>query len=350
MVSAKRRALVVCPGRGSYTRSTLGWLSDRSSVVQSFLDTCDQFRLQNKRPTLREMDAASRFKASTHLVGENASLLTFACSMADFMEINRQEFEIVGVLGNSMGWYTALVAAGALSLNDGIRLVENMGQLQRGNKIGGQVLYPLQNDDWSVDQQRIELIESVLRQAQEEGHHAQWSIRLGSHGVLGADNSGVAFLMKNLPTIEQGGQSFPLQLAQHSAFHTSLMEEASSNALHLLPDLGLQAPRVALIDGTGFVHRPHWSCPQRLRHYTLVDQILRPYHFDTSLQTALQHCAPDVLILLGPGNSLGGPCASGLVRNHWRNLCSKDQLATVQESSEPAVLSFGHKQQREQIL
>jgi [acyl-carrier-protein] S-malonyltransferase len=40
--------------------------------------------------------------------GDNASLLIYACALADFAAIDRDRFEVVAVTGNSMGWYLAL--------------------------------------------------------------------------------------------------------------------------------------------------------------------------------------------------------------------------------------------------
>jgi tripartite-type tricarboxylate transporter receptor subunit TctC len=54
-------------------------------------------------------------------------------------QIDPARFEIVGVCGNSMGWYTALTAGGALPLADGVQLIETFGGWQRDNVIGGQV-------------------------------------------------------------------------------------------------------------------------------------------------------------------------------------------------------------------
>jgi hypothetical protein len=51
-----------------------------------------------------------------------------------------------------MGWYTALAVAGALSFDDGFRLVQTMSILQKESQEshgGGQILYPLVDDHWA---------------------------------------------------------------------------------------------------------------------------------------------------------------------------------------------------------
>ena len=52
-----------------------------------------------------------------------------------------------------MGWYTALAASGALPLDHAIRLIDTMGAYQARNVIGGQVLYPITDGDWRIDEQ-----------------------------------------------------------------------------------------------------------------------------------------------------------------------------------------------------
>lgn len=344
-MSEPKRALVICPGRGSYDRKAMGQLQERSPQAQAIIKACDEFRHAAGRPTVSDLDSAERYQTSRHVVGEHASLLTFACSMADFAEINRDKFNIVGVMGNSMGFYTALAASEALPLPDAIRLVDTMGAYQQKNIIGGQVLTPVCADDWSEDPSREAAINRVLLTLREQGHQAYWSIELGGFAVLGADASGVKALLTALPKEERGPRKFPLQLPLHSAFHTPLMAETSARAFQELGDLDFRPPTVPLVDGRGWVFRPHASDPQGLAEYTLGHQVTEPYHFTTSLRTALRYLAPDVVILLGPGNSLGGPSARIVVWEGWKGWKNRDDFDEAQRE-DPYLLSFGVSLQR----
>ena len=75
-----KRVVVVCPGRGSYSKETLGSLQSRSPAANAWLDACDAWRAANGRSTVRELDAAATYSGKLHVAGENASLLTFAKS------------------------------------------------------------------------------------------------------------------------------------------------------------------------------------------------------------------------------------------------------------------------------
>jgi malonyl CoA-acyl carrier protein transacylase len=302
------------------------------------------------RVTVRDLDALERFQATKHVAGEHASLLTFACSVADFHDLNQDRFEVVGVTGNSMGWYTALCVAGALPLAQAARLVEHMAAYQARNVIGGQVIYPLLDGDWNESEELETHIDNALAHVQSLGHVAEWSIRLGGYAVLGGDRPGVKALLEALPPQKRGDRTFPTQLPMHSAFHTSLMNETSDKALQALDDLNYRRPDVPLIDGRGVVHRPHTASLSALREYTLGHQVTRPFDYTTAVESALTHCAPDVVVLLGPGNSLGGPTAQVVVSKHWFGVGQRQDLRSTTPEQTHRLLSFGVAKQREHLV
>ena len=325
----KKRIAVVCPGRGSYSRDTLNSLVPSPSVTAA-----DLLRAGLGRPTPTEMDSAETYQSRLHVAGENASILTATCSLADADTL--RDVSVCAVLGNSMGWYTALIVAGALPLADGLRLVETMGQYQADNVIGGQVLYPLVDEDWHARPS------PELDRALYEIPDLYWSIRLGGQAILGGSEAAVAELLRRLPK----RKDYPVQLPLHSAFHTPLMAETSARAGHDLADLAWQAPRVPLIDGRGHVFRPRYA--DGIREYTLDAQVVEPYDFTTSVRVVLREYAPDALVLLGPGGNLGGPVAQALIAEGWRGLHAKADFTELQRT-EPFVLSMARADQRRLI-
>lgn len=337
-MSKPARALILCPGRGSYSRNTLGSLQ---GVDAPSLAPLDALRQALGRPTVRELDAAPRFSPRLHLAGEHASILTAGCSLADLDQLDPAKVRPVAVCGNSMGWYTALAAAGALSLEDGARLIETMGAYQIKNIIGGQIVYPLHGDDWTPDPDRIAAVEAAVAAIPD----LHWSIRLGGQAVLGGTDEALAAASEHLPTIE-GRYNFPLRLPKHSAFHTALLQPASDRARVDLADLNFQAPRLPLIDGQGQVYRPHHADPAALRAYTLGAQVTTPYDFTKMLRTALREYAPDIVLLPGPGGSLGGAIGQTMVQEGWRGISDKATFQAAQESDTPVLVSMARPEQR----
>ena len=60
---------------------------------------------------------------------------------------------------------------------------------------------------------------------------------------------------------------------------------------------------------------------------------------------ALKEFCPDLLVLLGPGNSLGGVVGQILIDNKWKGLESKKDFLDLQ-ASDPFMLSVGIPEQR----
>jgi malonyl CoA-acyl carrier protein transacylase len=343
-----KRALVVCPGRGSYERTSLGSLQDRSGSACAVIDAADAQRAAAGRVPITELDRRP-WRTADHVAGENASLLTAACSLADLADLDRERFTVVGLCGNSMGWYTALAAAGALPLPDALALIDTMGAWQADNVLGGQILYPVCDDDWRPDPTREAAVEAALAGAVAAGHGAWWSIRLGGHAVLGADDGGIRHLLAHLPRIETGSRTFPLQLPLHSAFHTPLLAPTRDRAVRALADLGWRPPSVPLTDGRGYTFRPFSADPAALRDYTLDHQVVRTFDLGAAVASALAHTAPDVVVALGPGNPLGGPLARILVGAGHFGLRSRAAFEERQ-ARDPVLLSFGLGPQRAQLV
>ena len=148
----KKTALVVCPGRGTYNKAELGYISQHAND-STLLAQFDAVRSNAGLATVTELDNQSVFSRSTHLKAENAAALIFAAGMVDYRSINSEQFEVVAVTGNSMGWYTALGCAGVLAADSGMQLVTDMAQLTAGGA-GAQFIYPVIDDNWQSDAER----------------------------------------------------------------------------------------------------------------------------------------------------------------------------------------------------
>jgi len=98
---------------------------------------------------------------------------------------------------------------------------------------------------------------------------------------------------------------------------------------------------VTLVDGRGARWTPWSTDPAALREYTLGDQVVTPYRFATSVRVALREIAPDLLVLPGPGNSLGGVCGQLMVAEGYRGIRTRADFEAAQRSERPVLLSMG---------
>jgi [acyl-carrier-protein] S-malonyltransferase len=342
---AKETALVVCPGRGTYNAPELGYLQKYHGGGGDLVSLLNTIRRRAGQPTITELDTSEKFAPSRHMTGDNASLLIYACAMADFAAIDRDRFDIVAVTGNSMGWYLALAAGGVLGLEQGARLVNKMGGLMHDKGIGGQVVWSLMDDDWKFDSAKVCLAADILDKANSlEGIEVEISIRLGGMLVFAADEAGLKWLMDHLPKDDR----FPMRLGHHAAFHSRLLDHIipEAQAKNLASDFGYG--QIPLIDGTGRVWSPKAFDPEAIYQYTLGHQINQAYDFSRAVQVATFEFAPDRIIVLGPGTTLGAPTAQALIDKQYRGLSGKSDFQSRQSNS-PILLSMGIEEQRKRV-
>ena len=323
------RIAIVCPGRGSYTDASLGSLPAGHDRVHA----AEALRAELELEPLLELDGAGRFSPARHLRPANASALIFLVSMLD-AEPLFAEHEVVAVAGNSMGWYTALALAGALSFEDGFRLVQRMSLLQEESNEGGQVIYPVVDEDWRPDPKQRELVDAVL--AAHPGEVFP-SIHLGGYEVLAGTGAGVAALLEELPQVTVGKTTYPFRLAQHGPYHTPLATPVSRRAARELAGLEFGRPRTTLVDGRGARFSPWSTDVAGLAAYTLGHQIDHPFDFTAGLRVVLHEHAPERIVLPGPGNTLGGVCGQVLVATGWRGIASRADFERVQSGETPVL-------------
>jgi len=340
---SRLRALFLCPGRGSYRRAQLGSLSKGPS---SAVDTFERVRAAHGRRSIRELDASERFSPRLHLAGEHASLVTAACTWVDRERLNPDKVELVAVAGNSMGWYTALGVAGALSIESSGRLIDTMGSYQEGRVVGGQIVVPLTGDDWRPDPVRLQQVQRVV----DEVPDLFWSIRLGGQAVLGGSTPALDTAMDRLPSEKRGAYTYPLALPLHSAFHTPLLRGTAGTAQNELADLAWQQPQLPMVDGTGRSWRPLTADTRVMAEWTLGAQVTDTYDFTAMLAAALGQYGPDVVILPGPGEGLGGAVAQVMIEMGWRGIRSRDDFMAAQKSSAAPLVSMCREDQAARVV
>ena len=337
-----KTAVVVCPGRGTYNKGELGYLA-RHFPDAGLLAAFDRQRKAAGQETLSALDRAERFSMATHTRGDNASGLIFAATLGDFLSIDRDAIEIVAVTGNSMGWYSALACAGAVSPQDGFRVANTMGTLMQQALIGGQLVYPFMGDDWRPDAARkAKLMDMVAQIDARADHTLALSIDLGGMLVLAGDEAGLKAFEQ---AVEPVDGRFPMRLGNHAAFHTHLQRPVAAQGRAALPPELFGQPELPLIDGRGAVWWPHATDTQALWDYTLGHQVTETYDFTRAIAVAAREFAPDLFIVTGPGTTLGGAVAQSLVLADWRAMGDKAAFKARQDA-DPLLVAMGMAEQR----
>lgn len=330
------RAAVAFPGRGSYGPGSLGSLpADHPWVIRA-----DDLRARAGLPSLSEIDAADRFSPALHLRATNAWPLTFLASLLDAERI-ADDHEVVVVVASSIGWYTALAASGALEFGDAFRLVQAMALAAEepldDAGTAAELVYPLIDDAWERDEARSGLIDAAVAEA---GGGATRALELGSFSVIAGSAGAVDQVGAALPPVTMGGRSYPLRLASADAWHTPLRARAAAGAAARLGDLRWERPKVAIVDGHGQRYTPLSTDPTHLAGQSLVGHAESPYDFARAFRVALREYAPDVILLPGPGATLGAACAQLIVAEGYRGIRSRTELEAVQAGPSPVLLSM----------
>ena len=343
-MSAKKTALVIAPGRGTYGKGELGSIAGLhgarfGDVIANF----DTQRRERDQPTVTELDGADRFSVATHMRGDVAAPLIYTATALDYLSIDREKYDVVAVAGNSMGWYSALALGGAVAVEDGFRISNAMGLNSQTHGPGGQILLQVVDEDWRpVPGLRDQLFGLASSIASRPGHDLALSIDLAGMLDFAGNEKGLAALLAEAP--QTPGRD-PLRLAGHGPFHTPLMFGSSDKAKAELPASLFSSPAIPMVDGRGHIWRRFASDPAAVWDYTFGHQILAPNDFALSVQVAVKEFAPDVIILPGPGDTLGGAIAQSLIAIEWQGLRGKADFM-ARQASDPILLSMGRSDQR----
>jgi len=133
--------------------------------------------------------------------------------------------------GHSLGEYSALAAAGALSFEDGLRLVRRRGELmaKAGEQRPGAMAAILGADD--------EHVEAVCREVSEAGEGVVQPANFNAPGqiVISGDVEAV-----ETATGQIDGRAVPLPVS--GAFHSPLMDYAREGLAEVIDTIGIEPP------------------------------------------------------------------------------------------------------------
>lgn len=216
----------------------------------------------------------------------------FALSLAVHEAARGRDLEADYVAGHSLGEYTAAVAAGALGLEDGMRVVAERGRLMAG----------AQDERPGAMAAVIGLsaadVEALCERASENGTVAPANYNSPVQIVVSGEESAVDRLVE-LAT--EAGAKRALRLQVGAAFHSELMKPVQARMAEALGAVELRDTAVPLVsNASGKVV----SSGDEVRE-ALIAQIASPVRWVDCVQTLVDRGVTSVLEL-GPGRVLGG--------------------------------------------
>ena len=216
--------------------------------------------------------------------------------------------------GHSMGEYSALVAAGALTVSEAVRLVAKRGELMQaaGEQNPGTLAAVLGMDEADV--------QAVCEETGAEVCNLNATGQIVVGGTVPAVEAAAALA-------EERGARRVVMLNVGGAFHSSLMMPAAEAMAPIIAEAEVSDPETPVI---GNVNAEPLTTAEELRA-DLTAQIQRPVRWrDTVLR--MQELGVEQYVEMGPGRVL-----TGLVRTTLRPLKLPDMPALVNISDRESV-------------
>lgn len=219
----------------------------------------------------------------------------FVCSLAALEKLKADSPDIVlgcdMAAGLSLGEYTALVFAGAMSFEDGLRVVQRRGQAMQAASDAtpsGMVSMLLLDRDQ---------VQAVCDEASSQGEIQIANYLCPGNIVVSGENA--ACLRAAELAEAAGGRAVPLAVA--GAFHTPIMKPADEQLAEALSSVAIKPPEIPVVSN---VDAKTHTDPEEIRQI-LVQQVLQPVRWEDSIRLMMDEGCSE-FYEVGPGKVLKG--------------------------------------------
>lgn len=221
----------------------------------------------------------------------------FVCSLAALEQLKQDSPDVVEgcdiTAGLSLGEYTALVFAGAMDFEAGLRLVQTRGQAMQDAAdavASGMVsILGMERDD----------IEKLCDEAR--GDDVLQVANLLCPGNIVVSGSAAA-CERVTPLAEAAGVMKVIPLAVAGAFHTPIMQPAVERLAAALAEVEIRQPRIPVISN---VDAQTHDDPAEIRSL-LEKQVVSPVLWETSMRWLIEDFGAEECYEIGPGKVLRG--------------------------------------------
>lgn len=202
------------------------------------------------------------------------------------------EASCVATAGLSLGEYTALVFAGAMSFADGLRLVQRRGEAMQAaaDSTPSAMVSVL-----GLDQAKVE---ELCARARSVGTVEIANLLCPANIVVSGTKAACAEVERLAPDL---GAMKAIRLTVAGAFHTALMKPADQALAAALAGLAIHPPRIPVWSNVDA--QPHTD-PEEIRQL-LVRQVLQPVLWEKTMRNLLA-AGMDKFYEIGPGRVLAG--------------------------------------------
>ena len=242
-----------------------------------------------------------------------------------FQELTNSKITPVLSAGHSLGEYTALIVAGVLSFEDGLKLVSKRGELMGQHGQGSMLALPLTRDD-------AQLI------AENNGCQVA-TMNLPQQTVVGGKDSDIEKLESAFAELYPRKRA--VKLDTEGAFHTDLMKTAALAFKETLEQASFAPTTMGVVSNfTAELHAEDGSATKNL----LFEQLFKPVNWVGCLKTSISFGIKTIIEFGGgigkaPEPENKRPNLESIIKKNFRSFeCPIDyypaiNLKTVEESA-----------------
>jgi [acyl-carrier-protein] S-malonyltransferase len=198
------------------------------------------------------------------------AILTTSIAVLRALEERGLTFDIVA--GHSLGEWSALVAAGAMTLRDAVRLTQLRGSYMQD------AVAPGDGAMAAVMGLELAAIEALCAAASEPGQPVEPANLNGAGQIVVSGH--VAAVERAVAQAKAAGAKRAVKLAVSAPFHCSLMRPAAEQLAAALAGVAIVAPRVPVV--ANVTARPTQDAAEIKR--LLVEQVTSPVRWEESIQ------------------------------------------------------------------
>lgn len=195
-----------------------------------------------------------------------------------------------GMAGLSLGEYSALVAAGALSFKDALPLVQKRGIFMQETVSAGE---GLMTAIMGLDHEKVE---EICREAASEGLVSPANYNCPGQIVISGNKTAVQFAAK---LAREAGAKKVTELKVSAPFHCALLEPVEARLSDQLEQIKVNKPKVPVVFNVSARVESDPACIKN----NLVNQVSNPILWEQSIRKLIE-LGVDTFVGLGPGNSL----------------------------------------------
>lgn len=277
----------VFPGQGSQTVGMGKSLADQHPSIQEMLQKADE-KLGYSLTDLMFNGPEEKLTLTS-----NAQPALLAASMAVLKRFEEEGIKPDYTAGHSLGEYSALTAAGAITYEEAVWAVHQRGNLMEEAVPAGQGAMAA-----VLGMDRVELEEIVSRISDEGDVVAAANFNCPGQIVISGSKKGVERASEQL---KEKGAKRVIPLNVSGPFHSPLMKPAAEKLRSVLQEANVQSSHVPVIAN---VDAKPVQDAESIKE-NLVKQLYSPVLWEDSIQTLLD-AGVDTFVEIGPGTVLSG--------------------------------------------